>query len=97
MNVDYLLIGFGRDGQVKSVEQDVGDSLAPALTFAPANSDSIQYPEQVFTVQVIHHLDNRYAVAIALEEGEILPASKINALIESSGVKPVPNQVAGEI
>ncbi len=97
MDVDYLLIGFGRDGEIKEVEHNSGDLLAPVLIFAPANPDSIQYPERVFTVQVIHHLGHRYAVAIALEEGEVLPASKINTLIESSGMKPVPNDIIGEI
>lgn len=97
MIVDYLLIGFGRNGEIKGVEHNDGDFLASSLTLSPANPDSIQYPERVFTVQVIHHLGNRYAVAIALEDGEVLPASKINSLIESSGMKPVPLEVIGEI
>lgn len=97
MNVDYLLIGFGRDGEIKTVEHNDGDILASVLTFEPANLDSFQFPERVFTVQIILHLGNRYAVAMALEEGEVLSALKINTLIESSGMKPVPNDIIGEI
>lgn len=97
MNVDYLLIGYGRDGEIKQEECDSGDMLAPALIFAPANPSSRQYPKQTFDVKVVHHRGHRYAVAIALEEGEELSASKINALIESSGVTPVPNDIYGEI
>lgn len=97
MRVDYLLIGYGRDGEIKQAECDSGDMLASAVTFAPANPSSRQYPEQIFDVKVIHHKGNRYAVAIALEEGEELPASKINTLIESSGVTPIPKEIYGEI
>ncbi|NIF35270.1 hypothetical protein F3J30_01790 [Enterobacter sp. Tr-810] len=97
MNVDYLMIGYGRDGEIKQEECNSGDILAPALTFAPANTSSRQYPVQTFDVKVIHHLGNRYAVAIALEEGEVIPASRINSLIETSGVKPVPDEIYGDI
>lgn len=97
MIVDYLLIGYGRDGEIKQDECNSGDMLAPSLKFAPANPSSKQYPAQTFDVKVIHHLGNRYAIAIALEDGETLSASKINALIDSSGVKPVPIEIIGEI
>jgi hypothetical protein len=97
MNVDYLLIGYGRDGEVKHVEHENGDFLASVLEFEPANRDSIQYSKRIFTVKVIHHLGNRYAIAIALEDGEVITATKINTLIESSGMKPVPRGIIGEI
>jgi hypothetical protein len=97
MIVDYLLIGYGKDGKIKQKECNSGDMLAPSLTFAPENKHSKQFPEQKFDVKVIHHLGNRYAIAIALEYRETLLASKINALIESSGMKPVPDEIIGEI
>lgn len=96
MIVDYLLIGHKRDGEIKSEECVKGDILRPGVTFEPANSYSKQYAKQTYDVQVIHHLGNRYAVAVALENGEVITAAEINKLIESSGVRPIPEGVIGK-
>ena len=93
MLVDYLLIGHEQDGEIKKVEHEPGDMLYSSLTFSPANDDSIQYPERVFVVRVIHHLENRYAVCIARD----VTALEINNFIESSRQNPIPEEVAGEI
>lgn len=93
MIVDYLLIGYKRDGEVKHVEHEEGDILYSEITFDPANDDSPQFPTRRFSVHVIHHLGNRYAVAIARD----ILAEEINGFIKSSQIKPIPEGVIGEI
>ena len=93
MLVDYLLIGYGRDGEIKSVEHESDSMLFSELTFTPGNEDITQYHERVFVVKVIHHLGTRYAVAIARD----VSAAEINELIETSNMNPIPQEVIGEI
>ncbi|MEL0577033.1 hypothetical protein AACK17_00580 [Pectobacterium punjabense] len=93
MIVDYLLIGYKRDGEIKRIEHEEGDMLCHEITFEPANDDNTKYPTRIFTVKVIQHLGNRYAIAIARD----VTASEINSLIKSSGIRPVPEGVIGDI
>lgn len=93
MLVDYLLIGYKRDGEIKHVEHEEGDVLYSDITFDPANDDSPQFPTRHFSVKVIHHMGQRYAVAVARD----VSGKEIADLIESSRMSPVPPEVHGEI
>ncbi|QJF18291.1 hypothetical protein HHA33_17850 [Phytobacter diazotrophicus] len=93
MLVDYLLIGYKRDGEIKPIEHAKGDILLSDIIFEPANDDSRQHLARHFSVQVIHHNGQRYAVAVARD----VSGAEINDLIKSSRMKPIPPEVHGEI
>ncbi len=93
MLVDYLLIGYKRDGEIKRVEHEYGDILRSGITFEPANDDSPQFPARNFSVHVIHHMGQRYAVAVARD----VSGEEIASLIESSRMSPIPAEVRGVI
>nr|WP_318382717.1 hypothetical protein [uncultured Enterobacter sp.] len=97
MNVDYLLIGYRRSGEIKRVDHEEGEILPTVITFEHANPGGPNHPEKNFEVLIKYHRGNRYAIAVALDGGEVLEASEINALIESSGMRPVPDEIIGEI
>lgn len=93
MLVDYLLIGYKRDGEIKPVEHAEGDILLSDIIFEPANDAGHQQFARHFSVHVIHHNGQRYAVAVARD----VSAAEINDLIRSSCMKPIPPEVLGEI
>mgnify|MGYP000111731737 CR=1 FL=1 len=93
MNIDYLLVGCWRNGDVVRTSPDAGFVLPKSLVFNPAHDDAPQYSERTLKVHVMNHLGKSYAVALGEGSHRMVSQDDIGKLIERSKVHPLPEAV----
>lgn len=89
MKVEYLFIGCGLDGEIKMDDYPKQKLLVGEVTVQAAGNGSQGIPLQTFEVDHFTHNGHVYAVAI----GRSTTGQEIIQFIESSGVKPIPDEL----
>ncbi|HFT7523576.1 hypothetical protein ACVGWB_18845 [Enterobacter mori] len=89
MKVEYLFIGRGLDGEIKTDDYPKQKLLVGEVTVQAAGCGSHGTPLKTFEVNHFPHNGHVYAVAI----GRSTTGQEIIQLIESSGVKPIPDEL----
>ncbi|WP_333896646.1 hypothetical protein [Mixta calida] len=89
MKVEYLLIGNGLTGEVKSYDYSEGKLEVKEIKVIPANGVTPGNPVRVFSV--VHHLYNGklYAVGIASDTDSL----QIEGLIDKTRINPIPQEL----
>lgn len=87
--VEYLFIGHGLDGEIKTDDYPKQKLLVVEVVVQAVGSGTQGTPVKTFEVNQITHKGHVYAVAI----GRSTTGHEIEQLIESSGVKPIPPEL----
>ncbi|WP_210530577.1 hypothetical protein [Pantoea ananatis] len=89
MEVDYLLIGHGRDGEIERDEYPKERLLVFKVQIRRAGDGHQGDPIHSFQVQHVNHKGYVYAVGLAKSIDE----HEIKRLIEESGMSPLPEDL----
>jgi hypothetical protein len=89
MEIEYLIIGHGLDGEIKADDYPKRKLLVGEVTVQEAGHGSHGTPIKTFEVEHFQHNGHVYAVAI----GRSTTGQEIIQFIESSGVKPIPDEL----
>lgn len=89
MDVDYLLIGHGRDGEIKRDEYPKERLRVFKVQVRRASDAHQGDPIQTFQVHRVNHKGAVYAVGLAKNIGE----HEIKRLIDESGMSPIPEDL----
>lgn len=89
MKVEYVFIGQGLDGQIKVDDYPKKKLLVAEVVVQSAASGASGTPLKTFEVDHFEHNGLVYAVAI----GRSTDSNEIIKFIESSGVKPIPEEL----
>lgn len=89
MEVQFLLIGHGLTGKIKSHEYPCNKLRITEVTVESANNHSVGAPVKTF--DVIQHMHNGefYAIAVGASTNSI----QIESLIDSTKLKPIPKHL----
>lgn len=89
MKVEYLFIGRGLDGEIKNDDYPKRKLLVGEVAVQAAGCGNPGTPLKTFEVDYFPHNGHVYAVAI----GRSITGQEIIQFIESSGVKPIPDEL----
>ena len=89
MQVEYLFIGHGMDGQKKTDDYPRRKLRVVEVEVHAAGTGSRGKPVKTFEVQKVAHNGALYAVAIARS----VTSSEVIELIEKSQLKPIPDEL----
>ncbi|MEQ9881948.1 hypothetical protein [Pectobacterium brasiliense] len=89
MKVEYLFIGRGLDGQIKTDDYPQKKLMVTEVTVESAESGARGSPVKFFEVHQQTYNGKVYAVAI----GRSTDSQEIKRLIDASGVNPIPNEL----
>lgn len=89
MEIEYLLIGHGMDGQIKHFDYPNEKLFVTEVHVEAAGSGAKGRPVKFFNVHHVNYDGSIYAVAIArsCSDAEVL------RFIADSGVKPIPESL----
>lgn len=89
MEIEYLLIGHGMDGEIKRDEYPKDKLVIHETILMSNHQPRTPQPSKFFEVNVINDGGALYAVAIARSTN----SSEIIRMIKDSGLKPIPEEL----
>lgn len=89
MKIDYLLIGHGKDGEIKRDEYPKESLMVFQVQVRRASDAHQGDPIHIFQVHRVNHKGALYAVGIARNVDE----HEIKMLIDESGIAPIPEEL----
>ncbi|WP_342656825.1 hypothetical protein GKC68_10565 [Pantoea sp. RSPAM1] len=89
MEVDYLLIGHGLDGEIKRDDYPKKNLVIHETVLMSSHQQRAVKPSKFFEVSLINDGGELYAVAIARSTN----SSEIVRMIRDSGIRPIPKEL----